>query len=340
MRSNRLLFVVALIAGPAGAQQPIHHFAWFGGDRENIHTDTLFLNTPALEGAQILYPWRRLERGKGQYDLSPIREDFEFLKSKRKKLWIQLQDVSFSPSRVNVPQYLVDDPAYHGGAAKTYSIRGDNDSSVRESGWVARRWDPAVQERFAALLTALGKEFDGEIEGINLPETALEYGSTGRYFPEGFTHESYRAAIKTNMAALKKAFPKSVAMQYANFIPGEWRPYEDKGYLSDIYDFAVRERIAVGGPDLMPSREGQMKSSYPLIAAAAGRTHTGLAVQDDNLAEIDPKTGKLVTVCDLIQFATDYLKLEYIFWGTQEPYYSRDVVPTLRLRWQAKAGLH
>lgn len=339
MRSSGFL-LVALIAGSVQAQQPIHHFVWFGGDRENIHTDTLFLNTPALEGAQILYPWRLLERGKGNYEFTEIREDLAFLKSKGKKLWIQLQDVSFSPSRVLVPQYLLNDPAYHGGVARTYRIRGDNDSSVRESGWVARRWDPAVQERFAALLTALGKQFDGEIEGINLPETSLEYGNTGKYFPQGYTNDVYRAAIKANMAALKKAFPKSIAMQYANFMPGEWRPSEDKGYLSDIYDFAVREKIAVGGPDLMPSRPGQMKSSYPLIAAAAGKTHTGLAVQDDNLAEIDPKTGKLVTVSDLLQFATNTLKLEYIFWGTQEPYYSRDIVPTLRLRSQATAKLH
>jgi len=328
-----------LIAVSAHAQKPIHHFAWFGGDRENIHTDTLFLNTPALEGAQILYPWRLLERGKGNYEFSAIREDLAFLKSKRKKLWIQLQDVSFSTSRVLVPQYLLNDPAYHGGVAKTYQIRGDSDSVVKESGWVARRWDPAVQERFAALLTALGKEFDGQIEGINLPETALEYGSTGKYFPPGYTNDVYRAAIKTNLTALKRSFPKSIAMQYANFMPGEWRPSENKGYLEDIYNFAVDNGIAVGGPDLMPSRPGQMGSSYPLIAAVAGRVPTGLAVQDDNLAEVDRKTGKLVKVSDLIQFAKDYLKLDYIFWGTQEPYYSCDVVPTLRLRSQATAGL-
>jgi hypothetical protein len=41
--------------------------------------------------------------------------------------------------------------------------------------------------------------------------------------------------IITNMKALKQAFPKSVAMQYANFMPGEWRPTEDKGYLRAVY---------------------------------------------------------------------------------------------------------
>jgi len=328
MLANKSLFVALLCTSISG--KPVHHFAWFAGDRDAIQTDSLFLNTKAIEGAQILYTWRFLERGRDGYDFSEVRQNLEFLKSHGKKLWIQLQDVSFDESRVNVPEYLLKDSTYHGGVARTYRVRGENDSSVKMSGWVARRWDPAVQERFAKLLMALGKEFDGEITGINLPETALEYGSTGKLFPAGFTHESYRAAIKTNLAALKKAFPKSIAMQYANFVPGEWRPDADKGYLSGVYDFAKSIGAAVGGPDLMPSRPGQMKSSYPLIRDAAGVVPTGLAVQDDNLAEQDPKTGKPVTACDLIRFAKEDLKLDYIFWRTQEPYYSKDVIPTLR----------
>jgi hypothetical protein len=282
-----------------------------------------------------MYSWKSLEKAKDQYDFSAIREDLAFLKSKDRKLWIQLQDVTFSPQRVNVPQYLMTDTAYHGGAVKDYSVFGDNDDSVKAEGWVARRWDPAVQDRFARLLMALGREFDGKIEGINLPETAIGFGSTGRYFPAGFTQDIYRAAIKTNMAALKKAFPKSVAMQYANFIPGEWRPYKDKGYLKEIYDYAKTIHVAVGGPDMMPSRPGQMKSSYPLIRDAAGVVPTGLAVQDGNLEETDPKTGKLVSVADLIKFAKDDLKLDYIFWGTQAPFYTRDVIPTIRSQGKA-----
>ena len=236
--SDRLRFsslAAALIAATsAQAQKPVHHFVFFAGDRDAIKTDSLFLNTKSIEGAQIIYTWRFLERGKDGYDFSEVRENLEFLKSHRKKLWIQLQDVSFGESQANVPDYLVKDTAYHGGAERTYSVRGDNDSSVKSSGWVARRWDPAVQDRFAKLLMALGREFDGEIEGINLPETSMEYGSTGKLFPPGYTNESYRAAIKTNLAALKKAFPKSVAMQYANFMGGVWRPTVEKGYLKVI----------------------------------------------------------------------------------------------------------
>jgi hypothetical protein len=327
---TRALILIAIAASVQSLPAQTRHYVFFGFEREHIRSDSLFMNTKAAEGAQILYSWRALERGKGEYDFATIRDDLAFLQSKGKRLWVQLQDVSFSPIRKHVPQYLLDDPAYHGGAAQQFETQGDNDSVAVAAGWVARRWDPAVQERFHALLHALGREFDGRIEGINLAETAIGFGSSGRYFPAGFTHDAYRAAIVTNFKALRKAFPRSVAMQYANFIPGEWRPYRDKGYLTGIYDSAKVYRVGVGGPDLMPSRPGQMKSSYPLIRDAAGIVPTGLAVQDGNLEEINPATKKPVTAAELIEFARSYLKLDYIFWGTQEPYYSRDVIPTLR----------
>ena len=58
----------------------------------------------------------------------------------------------------------------------------------------------------------------------------------------------------------------------------------------------------------------------------------GLAVQWGNLDEKDPETGKPVTVRQLHGFARDVLRLDYIFWGTQEPYYSSQVLPYLRGR--------
>lgn len=308
----------------------MHHFVWFGGDREEIRIDTLFLNTKAAEGAQILYFWKLLEPAKDQYDFSAIRDDLKFLQSHGKKLWIQLQDVTFSPKRYPVSQYLLEDSAYHGGVAKTWSVPDDDDSKATQSGWVARRWDPAVQERFHKLLTKLGQEFDGKVEGINLPETALESGNTGKLFPPGFTIDTYRESIPVNMRALKLAFPKSVAMQYANFMPGEWRPMYNQHYLDDVYSAAEKSGVGVGGPDLMPYKPGQLGSSYPLIAQAANRIPTGLAVQDGNLAEINPTTKEKVTARVLLDFAWKNLRLDYIFWGREEPYYSKEIIPLIR----------
>jgi hypothetical protein len=310
--------------------KPVHHYVFFGQDREKIKGASEFLETKALEGAQVAYSWRQLEPQKDKYDFSAIRDDLAFLTSKGKKLFIQLQDVTFSESLINVPRYLLSDPQYNGGAEKQYRIKDDDEEHAVVEGWMARRWDAAVQERLHKLFFALGKEFDGRVEGINLAETSAGFRESGRSFPKGFSFELYRDGIITNMKALKRAFPKSVALQYANFMPGEWRPTEDRGYLRAVYQAAQESKVGVGGPDLLPYRPGQLKSSYPLIRDASRTVPVGIAVQEGNYEDRNPKTGEVVTIPALIKFATEYLHADYIFWCTEEPYYSKQLIPLLR----------
>ena len=303
--------------------KPIHHYVFFGMDREKLK-DATFLDVPAFEGAQISYSWRQLEQGKDQYEFSFIREDLPLLQSHGKKLWVQLQEVSFNPNRINVPKYLLNDPKYNGGVDQQISDRkGDDDHPVRE-GWVARRWDRAVQDRMYKLFAALAKEFDGRIAGINTDETSIGFGTTGKLFPKGFTPEAYRDATIANMKELKRAFSQSIVMVYANFMPG------GRTHLEAVYRAARESNIAVGGPDLLPFRPFQRANSYPLIRQSAGKVPTGLAVQDGNYGDLDPKTQKRATVNELLKFATDELKLDYVFWCTQEPYFSSEVVPLMK----------
>ena len=324
-----ILFLLAWCGSAPAAG--VRHYLFVGGDRGRI-SEPAFLATRAFEGAQLKYSWRELEHGKDGYDFSAIEHDLKVLTSNGKKMFIQLQDVSFDPAVVNVPRYLLDDPQYHGGAAKQYSIPDDDEGRAVPEGWVARRWDRAVQERFAKLLMALGKQFDGRIEGINLPETAVSFGESGRLYPKDFTPAAYRDAVITNMVALKGAFPKSVTLQYANFMPGEWLPDNDRGHLRAVYQRARDLKVGVGGPDLLPYKPGQMNHCYPLIRGAAGTVPTGIAVQEGNFQHQNPRTAKQITLQELVAFATDYLKVDYVFWGTQEPFYSRDLLPFLQGR--------
>ena len=92
--------------------KPVHHYVFFGQDREKIKTDAGFLATQVFEGAQVAYSWNQLEPQKDQHDFRAIREDLAFLTSKGKKLFIQLQDVTFNASRTSVPRYLLTEPQY------------------------------------------------------------------------------------------------------------------------------------------------------------------------------------------------------------------------------------
>ena len=320
----KLTLLLVMLCCSSVTAKPLHHFVFFGMDREKIDNN-LFLETTAFEGAQVAYSWRQLEPSRDEYDFSLIRQDLSFLSSRKKKLWIQIQDVSFTDKYTFVPDYLREDPRYNGGCDHQYKLDNDDEEHATTAGYTARRWDPAVQERFHKLLMALGKEFDGRIEGINLAESSISVGETGRLFPKGFTFELYRDGIITNLRALKRAFPKSIALQYANFMPGEWA--NSKGYLAAVYKAARDAKVGVGGPDLFPYKPGQMKNSYVHIRASADIIPVGIAVQDGNYEHINPKTHKRVTVPDLISFATDYLKADYIFWCTEEPYFTNEVVP-------------
>lgn len=302
----------------------LHHYVFFGRDREKIKDTKSFLDTSAFEGAQVAYLWRQLEPGKDEYDFSLIREDLAFLSAHKKKLWIQIQDVTFSDRWNPAPKYLINDPQYHGGVDHQYKYQEGEEEQATTLGWAARRWDPAVQKQFHKLLSALGKEFDGRIEGVNLAESSVTFGKTGRLYPSGYTPESYREAIITNMKVLKRAFPKSIAMQYANFMPG------GKKDLEQVYVAARKSQVAVGGPDLLPFRPFQLANSYILIRESVGIIPSGIAVQDGNYADMNRKTGKRADISELIDFATDFLKVDYIFWCTEEPYYSNELVPFMR----------
>jgi hypothetical protein len=323
------VLVIAIVVGtgalPEHRAAGPRHFIFFGLERDRI-ADSPFLSNENIAGAQLKYTWRELEPARDRYELRRLLGDLAFLERHGKRLFVQLQDVSFSDD-IPVPDYLITDPAFGGGVARKYEGEGQ---STRFDGWVARRWDPAVRARFGKLLEVLGKELDGRIEGLNLPETAIGFGETGQHHPAGFTYERYVDGMKQIMTAAREAFPRSCVILYANFMPGEWLPGADRGYLRAVYAHAESIWLGVGGPDLRPHRRGQLNHSYPLIASRDAKIRAGVAVQDGNLDDTNPATGEPVTAAEYYAFARDRLRLDYIFWGTQEPHYSQQVLPFIR----------
>jgi len=301
------------------------NYIFFRRDHRRI-AEPSFLENESIAGAQLTFTWRQLEPERDRYDFDELRNQLAFLRQHGKRLVVQLQDISFSDS-IFVPEYLTSDTAFHGGAAREYDL--DDKSRAAFGGWAARRWDPAVRARFAKLLDTLGHEFDGRLEGIVLPETAIGMG-VDSLRPKDFTFDGYTKGIQEITTAMRRAFSRSCVIIYGNFMPGEWLPEADKGYLRAVYAHAESVGAGVGGPDLLPHARGQRNHSYPLIAARPPGIVAGVAVQDGNLAARNPASGLQVTVQELYRFAKDELHLDFIFWGTEEPYYSRDVLPFLR----------
>jgi hypothetical protein len=314
---------------PLRTQAATSHYVFFGRDRDRLPGHA-FLDNRSFEGAQVMYSWKQLEPVEDQYEFAEIDADIAILKARHKKLWIQLQDATFSPDRQAVPRYIVTRPQYGGGAHPQY----DDDGKVE--GWVARRWDPAVQARLHKLFGKLAERYDGVIAGINLQESSIGISEEGVAKAPGFTYVGYRDAIKRNMHALRDAFKTSVVMQYVNFMPGEALPELDRGLIRSLYDYGEEIGVAVGAPDLLPLRPFQQAHAYRFMREKkdAGRLTVGIAVQDGNYrgttgvaqgGEMRRAWPDLVP--ELAAYAHDDLGARYVFWSIEEPYFSKNVMP-------------
>jgi hypothetical protein len=302
-----------------------HLFLFLGGDDASLHKSDL--KKSCVSGAQIIYSWKQLEPKKGVYDFSKIEKDLNFLNDNHKKLFIQLQDRSFEPTIFNVPDYIREDAVYHGGVAMQYDFPGEGKPIT--SGWVSRVWDPAVRQRYNLLIKKLAAQFDGKIYGINLPETAVDFDPNNP--PKDFTFDNYFYAELENIGSLKKAFHKSIVIQYVNFSPGEWN--NNHHYMSRLFSFAMQHQIGLGGPDVVPYRNSQMKNSYPFFHKLKGKLLTGMAIQEPDYTYKNPATGDYYKFSDFYNFTKDYLGASLLFWNVQEPFFSDQLVPKLNAQY-------
>ncbi len=306
-------------AGCPIEENSIQHFVYFARDSKGIINHPL-LKSDNFSGAQIMYPWAELEPVEGEYDFSQIESDLTYLQGHNKKLFIQLQDATFTKTFKGVPSYLLTD-RFAGGVAKQFSDNGELE------GWVAKRWNKNVRNKFSQLIIALGEQFDGRVEGINLQESAI--GVSAKTSPD-FTNKTYVEALKNNMTALKHGFKNSVTIQYANFMPGEWLPWEDEGYLKSIYEHGESIGVGLGAPDLMPRRKGQLNHALTMMHENKYSVPLSIAVQDGNYIgktnSMDVNNQRKNLVPSLTSFATKFLKVNYMFWVNQEPYFEQDVM--------------
>lgn len=308
-----LVAAVLMMTFPGIALADVKHYLYtsagtFSETRELLHN-------PAISGVQILYNWRMLEPEKGRYDFSAIERDLAVAQKFDKAFFLQLQDRFFWEGARFVPDYLLKDPLYAGGLAR--QVDDSEAETPTPEGWVAVQWNEAVRTRYQALLTALADQFDGRIEGLNLPESSIDIDR--RKDETGFSCDAYFNATLENMVHARKAFQASHVVQYVNFWPCEWENSE--GYMQRSFEKAAELGIGLGGPDIVPHRKAQMKNSYPFFHQYRDKLPViAMAIQEPTLEYVNPETGKTFTRSEFIKFATDYLGVDIIFWSASAPW--------------------
>src|SRR5687768_12154144 len=118
-----MLLAPGLVQGEPQADAATSHYVFFGRDRDRLPGHA-FLENRTFEGAQVTYAWKQLEPTEDQYEFAAIDADIAILKAQHKRLWIQLQDGTFSPDRQAVPRYIMTRPQYGGGTHPQYDDTG------------------------------------------------------------------------------------------------------------------------------------------------------------------------------------------------------------------------
>lgn len=278
-------------------------------------------HTPdGFRGVQKCYAWKTLEPAPGQYDFSAIKTDLAFLRKHRRQLVIQVQYKAFGKGARQVPEYL-QGPQFGGGV---YRARSGSFDPVL--------WNSQVGERMDALFAALGRDFDRDpgVEAIVLPETSpsADLVRSPKEGVEPYTTAIYVQALKERMTALKKAFPHTAVIQYANF---------PQNMLPELTDYMKEIGVGLGGPDVYPrpsNLSDPERGVYRLYAKLAGVVPLGAAVQspdysvaawkrtaafnrgeDRRSAAVSPDEERPIPVREHLELAQETLKLNYLFWS-------------------------
>ncbi|WP_126650686.1 hypothetical protein [Chryseobacterium aureum] len=305
-----VLFIASLCF--VEGQTPQNYIYTSSGDLRSMEK---MITREDIGGVQIVYNWRALETSKDEYDFSAIEKDLDYLTGLHRKLFIQLQDRFFEPQARYIPDYVLNDKEYRGGLVPQFDNPGE-DKPVG-NGWVAQQWNPAVRMRFQKLIGELAKRFDGKIQGINLPETSIDIDM--KKDKTGFSCDRYFQAELENLAFARSVFHDSHVLQYINFFPCEWE--NDHQYMSRLFDFAYKNNIGLGGPDIVPDKKAQMKNSYPFFNQYKGKLAlVAMAVQEPTLTYKNPTTKKPFTKEEFTEYAENYLGVNIIFWSVESPW--------------------
>lgn len=192
---------------------------------------------PAIKGVKLFIYWGTVERSQGDYSAGFAIID-EYLKrlqaSGNKRLILSVQDRIFggyAPAQEAdyLPQYIV---------KQWGKTQGANVLMLRV-------WQPAVMDRYIALVRALAARYNKHpnFEMLQAEETSVSVPA-GR---DGYTLIAYGAQLKRLLVEARKAWPNTQLRLSTNFFGSD-------AQMLDLMQFCNLLDIAVGGPDIIPTQ--------------------------------------------------------------------------------------
>ena len=276
--------------------------------------------TPALRGVQIRYSWAELEPTEGVYNFSQIAKRLSELSAINKRLIIMLDMRTFGPLKELIPDYVKTN-AYEGGVFIYDSLNNDH------QGYNIKLWNTHVHDRLVELIRALGNQFnsDTHFEGIGITETAI--GDPIK--PLTSTQiNGYYANMLSLQQQMRNYFPNTMTFQFTNYP----RPILES-FIGRLEEMGT----GLGGPDTFLEEPGLHYTKAPQGVYNYYHKLSGIVPLTPSVMSGNYKnsrtdgSGYKPNVSELLAFARDKLKANYIFW-TRNPDYYRKVLELLNMR--------
>ncbi len=250
------------------------------------------------------------------YNFSSIDKRLAELAAKNKRLVIVLQTKSFDPSIVLVPDYLKAD-LYEGGVFT--HTKGDD----IVNGHNLKLWNSNILARMAKLMQALGKRYNSHpyFEGIGLTETSM--GTPVIPLSSAETDSFYNNLLIINQRMREEFFPNTMTFQFTNY---------PRPILESFIENLSTMGTGLGGPDTFIQDPGL---NYPGNQYAPGGVYTyypklsGIVPLTPSVMQTNYRntkwdgTGYEPSILELLTFARDNLKANYIFWSRDPVYFPR-----------------
>lgn len=177
-------------------------------------------NQDAIVGYRIWISWGAMERAEGTYDFSVLDAALARLKTAYNKpkhliigIWMYgQQGLSNNSDWRILPLYIQQNPKYGASPiAGMYGWWGQNSGGKSTGQWAPAYYNPAVMDRFIALMQALGNHFDGDpyVEGLYIQEDSAVAEAGGNASPAdpNYSDQAWLTQLERLLSASTAAFP-------------------------------------------------------------------------------------------------------------------------------------
>jgi hypothetical protein len=259
------------------------------------------LNIAPVKGVIMRYRWRELEPTQGNYTFDRVTGELAQCLAIGNARGARFGFILFIELRAfdNVnpaPPYLQSFTSYRSSDG-TYDM------------W---RWNNTVRTRFAALVTALGAQFDSHAcwEGIATSETATAAASSDP--AANYTPEAFRAGLIAETNAIANAGTRGRHFAYQNFLNG------NTSYLNDYVDAGIANGSMVFcAPDILPNSFSLENNVYPRFVSYRGQVPLACAAQNDSHrwnSTAQDTIAPYDTMQSIFDFGRNTLRLNYMPW--------------------------